>query len=347
MDFDQESEEIKRLIEQSRNSDGDEDYKRRVRMGGDLLSLLNNPSAAEINSGVKLAKPDYQGQAENVIKGMENPLEKAAKIASTLSAYQNAQKSMAESEKTRAEAAADLREVSPADREAYKGYGHVVAPGTTYAQAKKSLPPLKDLALAGAKRAAEQPGKDDEYASGLRKERSGLPTTKDTQNVVGAYSKILKTATVPSAAGDMSLIYNYMKMLDPGSTVREGEFANAQNAGSVPDRIQAQYNKILNGERLSSDQRSDFLNQSKNVYESQIKNQELADSKYKSLAKKRGVDPEDVIVDFYEKPQAEVPGAASDPVKKKSVVRKQQNRAQNKTKLTYSDGSVEVVDGLN
>src|SRR3990167_7070520 len=43
-----------------------------------------------------------------------------------------------------------------------------------------------------------------------------------------------------TAAGDMSLIFGIMKMLDSNSTVREGEYATAQNAGSIPDRVRAQ-----------------------------------------------------------------------------------------------------------
>ena len=39
---------------------------------------------------------------------------------------------------------------------------------------------------------------------------------------------------MPDAAGDMALIFSYMKMLDPNSTVREGEYATAQDAGSIP-----------------------------------------------------------------------------------------------------------------
>jgi hypothetical protein len=48
-----------------------------------------------------------------------------------------------------------------------------------------------------------------------------------------AYTRIQDSASDPSAAGDLALIFNYMKMLDPGSTVREGEFATAQDSAGV------------------------------------------------------------------------------------------------------------------
>ena len=49
------------------------------------------------------------------------------------------------------------------------------------------------------------------------------------------YSKIRTAQKADTAAGDLSLIFGYMKMLDPGSVVREGEFATAQNAGGISD----------------------------------------------------------------------------------------------------------------
>ena len=57
-----------------------------------------------------------------------------------------------------------------------------------------------------------------------------------------------------------------MKMLDPNSTVREGEFANAQNAASIPDRIRNQYNKAAEGTRLTAEQRNDFVASAERVY---------------------------------------------------------------------------------
>lgn len=83
-----------------------------------------------------------------------------------------------------------------------------------------------------------------------------------------AFGRIEATAIAePSAAGDISLIFNFMKMNDPGSTVREGEFATAQNATGVSNRIRNQYNNIVRGERLNPEQRQDFFNSSKRIFD--------------------------------------------------------------------------------
>lgn len=147
-----------------------------------------------------------------------------------------------------------------------------------------------------------------EVASKLRQERSGLPTTKATQEISTAYNKIQAAAKTPSAAGDLSLIFGYMKLLDPGSTVREGEFANAQNAAGIPDRIMNAYNNALKGERLNPDQRKDFIGQAGGLYKSHMAVQNQIDSQYRNLAKQAGVNPDDVILNF----EAQVPVSAEE-----------------------------------
>lgn len=149
--------------------------------------------------------------------------------------------------------------------------------------------------------------KQIDLVSSLRKERSSLPTTKDTQTMAAAYNKIQTAAAKPSAAGDLSLVFNFMKMQDPGSTVREGEFANAQNAAGVPDRIRNQYNKVISGQILNPTQREDFITQAQGSYESQLALQKQIDQQYSELAKKYNIDPTDVILNF--EAQARAPKA--------------------------------------
>jgi hypothetical protein len=107
------------------------------------------------------------------------------------------------------------------------------------------------------------------------------PTTKESKQIASSWSRVQGAFKEPSAAGDLSLIFGYMKMLDPGSTVREGEFANAQNAGGIPDRVQAQYNRIASGERLSEGQRADFFKQAQNVVKGQFERQRDVDEQFR------------------------------------------------------------------
>lgn len=122
--------------------------------------------------------------------------------------------------------------------------------------------------------------------------------SKDYRLVRDAHSRIEASAKDPSAAGDLALIFNYMKVLDPGSTVREGEFATAQNSASVPDIIRAKYNKVISGERLATDQRADFLDRSRKLYKSQADIQNKNVNLYRTRAERFGVDPQDVITEL-------------------------------------------------
>lgn len=152
--------------------------------------------------------------------------------------------------------------------------------------------------LADAK--GSQAGKGMEQASTLRKEWTGLPTTKATQDVAQSLERVRNAYANPSAAGDMTLIYSFMKMNDPGSTVREGEFATAQNAAGVPDRIRNQWNQVLKGERLSEEQRHDFASQAEKMYGGQLNAQKTVDDQYIALAQRYGVDPSVVMMKFPE-----------------------------------------------
>lgn len=87
--------------------------------------------------------------------------------------------------------------------------------------------------------------------------------TTEFAKVRDAYARIEASAKDPDPAGDLALIFNYMKMLDPGSTVRESEFATAENAGSVETRLWQTYNKIVSGEKLTVGQRKQFVGRAK------------------------------------------------------------------------------------
>lgn len=106
-----------------------------------------------------------------------------------------------------------------------------------------------------------------------------------------SFDKIKLAAESASPAGDISLVYSFMKMQDPGSTVREGEFATAGNAGGIPERVRAMYNKAITGELLSPNVRQDFVNQSFKIYKNANERQKTNKQKYDELAQRNAVNP--------------------------------------------------------
>lgn len=141
-------------------------------------------------------------------------------------------------------------------------------------------------------------GPDVESENKLRKEYLSNPMTKRTQEISEAYGRIEAAADEPSAAGDLALVFNYMKVLDPGSVVRESEFATAQNAAGVPERVRNIYNRALTGERLGDDQRKDFVNRAKKLFSSQLSRQEKFDSEFANLSDRLGLRKENILLKF-------------------------------------------------
>lgn len=118
-------------------------------------------------------------------------------------------------------------------------------------------------------------GNDVEKAFEKLTKAGKMPTTEAEFNKLQVEGKIPKTADFVSfgASGgqgvaDVALIFSFMKMLDPGSVVRESEFANAQNTAGVPERIRVVWNKLLRGDKLSQQQRDKFMSLAKDFMQS-------------------------------------------------------------------------------
>ena len=101
-----------------------------------------------------------------------------------------------------------------------------------------------------------------------------------------------------SGAGDISLIYSFMRINDPTSTVREGEFATAENAGGVPAKIRNLYNKVKDGQRLDIATRNDFMRTSQQIYRARLPQVARASQQYRSLASLYHLDPNLVVRDY-------------------------------------------------
>lgn len=120
-------------------------------------------------------------------------------------------------------------------------------------------------------------------------------TSSDFNKQRDAWGRVRASAEDPSPAGDLALIFNFMKVLDPGSTVREGEFANAQNAGGVGERVQSLYNNVLEGTRLTPKQRADFVGRSKKLFSQAEKTNKKDVGKFISIGERFGVSKEDLL----------------------------------------------------
>lgn len=84
------------------------------------------------------------------------------------------------------------------------------------------------------------------------------PIYKDFNDMKSAFSQVVSSFKQGTPIGDVAGATKIMKLLDPGSVVRESELAIAMQAGGRLDRLQNYFNMWASGEKLTPTQRDDF-----------------------------------------------------------------------------------------
>lgn len=130
----------------------------------------------------------------------------------------------------------------------------------------------------------------------LAAQYGGQDPVKTYQAVRNGYERVRASATENTGAGDISMIFAYMKMLDPTSVVREGEFATAETAGGAGEQIANLYNRVLSGERLTPELRKEFLAAADKLYQESSQNLSSLNEQYTTRAGAWGVDPARFVV---------------------------------------------------
>jgi hypothetical protein len=150
--------------------------------------------------------------------------------------------------------------------------------GLTKAQTGSALAQSKKLGVETAKAALElealkatgglDPTKTFEQEEKLRKEYQGR--TKVYGELGTTYSNIKSSSEAKNGPGDIALITGFMKMLDPGSVVRETEFATARDTAGLYERLLNTSQKLQSGQLFSLDskQRQEYVNLAKQYLDS-------------------------------------------------------------------------------
>jgi hypothetical protein len=142
-------------------------------------------------------------------------------------------------------------------------------------------------------------------ASELRKEYQNNAVTKTSRDVKTQWAKVKEVMDNPSAAGDMAAIFMFMKTLDPGSTVREGEYKSAAEATSALGRVQTSLLQAKSGDKLNPAQRADFRKVMEKFYRAQMKEQDRVNKQYSDLAGRAGINPSDLMIEDVDSVQSE------------------------------------------
>jgi hypothetical protein len=80
--------------------------------------------------------------------------------------------------------------------------------------------------------------------------------------------------------GDISMVFTFMKSLDPNSVVRESEFEVAAKAGGLPERFVNEYNKLKDGSFLTDEMRQNFLSAARQAANSYVQSANIERAKY-------------------------------------------------------------------
>jgi hypothetical protein len=147
----------------------------------------------------------------------------------------------------KAEAApASVKEYQFAQGQGYKGTFQQFALDQSAAKAQKVT-----LDMTGG-----QKGFDNEMS--LKKAFSAEPVYKAYGEMQSAYGQITDSLKSESPAGDLAAATKFMKLLDPGSVVRESELGMAMAASGALDRARNYAELRISGKKLTPDQRKDF-----------------------------------------------------------------------------------------
>ncbi len=140
---------------------------------------------------------------------------------------------------------------------------------------------------------APEAGDDPKVANQLRDEF--VAQTNEFVDVQNAFRKVQAAAVSDSGPGDIALLVGYMKIIDPGSVVREGEFATAETAGGVAENIRNIYNRLLEGERLTPELRQRFVQAANDQFQTYTSGYNQTAQTYTGLAQRFGLDPASVV----------------------------------------------------
>lgn len=157
-------------------------------------------------------------------------------------------------------------------------------------------PQINDRVSQGGRR------KDDKYlaaADRLRNDFTSNQVVKDYNIQRAGYeqSQIIDPNTA-NPQEDMALIFSFMKILDPGSVVREGEFATAQKYTSFLDGLGVKLDTVTKGNLLSTKQRENIRNAMQSKFNLSQSAYDKVVKSFETQGRNAKVDPQDFIIDY-------------------------------------------------
>jgi len=105
-----------------------------------------------------------------------------------------------------------------------------------------------------------------ENKMGAKKTFMSEPIYKDFNDMKSSYGQVLSALDQGTPIGDVAGATKVMKLLDPGSVVRESELGLAMQASGRMDRLKNYFNQWATGQKLTPTQRDEFKQLSTELY---------------------------------------------------------------------------------
>jgi hypothetical protein len=248
-----------------------------------VQSAAGIPGAKEffetINTGLSSARAEAKAPSELMEAKAKADLAVQNAANAVLTAEDDIAKARAERLLKEAEASAKGVEARYAEQAAKDAIKKRAADlGLTAAQTNQALATTRKLGTETQKIALEleglkatgglDPVKSFEQEEKLRKEFQ--TRTKVYGELGTTYNNIKSSSEAKNGPGDIALITGFMKMLDPGSVVRETEFATARDTAGLYERLLNTSQKLQSGQlfALDSKQRQEYVNLAKQYLDS-------------------------------------------------------------------------------
>jgi hypothetical protein len=135
----------------------------------------------------------------------------------------------------------------------------------------------------------------------LSRQYTGELDVKNYKGIRDAYDRLNSAFTIQTntpearAQADLSMVIAYMKMLDPGSVVREGEQEMARQTAGISDQLFNTYQKVKTGEFLTQQQRAGFMLNAQQIRQDVEGNLVSTNTSYRDRANRYGVNPSFIL----------------------------------------------------
>jgi hypothetical protein len=129
----------------------------------------------------------------------------------------------------------------------------------------------------------------------LRSDFRAEPIYKGFEETKAAKLQIDQAAKMATPAGDLAAATKIMKILDPGSVVRESELGMAMAATGLEDKVRYYAENVITGNKLNPTQRKDFIDLSNKLYDAAAGQFNQKRNEYAGIAERNKLDVEAAV----------------------------------------------------